>query len=356
MTLCNMSIEAGARAAWSHRRVTFEFLRGRAKAPQGAAFDQAVQRWSQLATDAGASFDRELRIDASAIRPTVTWGTNPGQVVAIDRAIPLQHDDLAARALDYMGFRAGAPLLGEKVDVVFIGSCTNGRLTDLREAAGILRGRHVAAHVRMLVVPGSDAVKRAAEAEGLHSVFLGAGAEWREPGCSMCIAMNGDIVAAGQLSVSTSNRNFEGRQGPGARTCWPVPATAAACAMQAIADPLAFAPLRAGGPHSQFRPLASTLAGCRPERRHRPDHSRAIPQPPATRRARRHCFAGCATTARAASAKLRLQSPRFRARGYPACRTQFGCGSSREHARWRCSISASGVYRTRIADIFRNNA
>jgi 3-isopropylmalate/(R)-2-methylmalate dehydratase large subunit len=242
MTLCNMSIEAGARAGLvAPDEVTFAWLRGRPQAPQGAAFDAAVERWRRLATDADARFDRRIAIDASSLAPTITWGTNPGQVVPIDGAVPIAGDALADRALQYMGLRAGEPVLGEKVDVVFVGSCTNGRLSDLREAAAILRGRRVAAHVRMLVVPGSDAVKRAAEAEGLHAVFLAAGAEWREPGCSMCIAMNGDRVAAGQLAVSTSNRNFEGRQGPGARTMLASPATAAACAVAGhVADPRAY--------------------------------------------------------------------------------------------------------------------
>jgi 3-isopropylmalate/(R)-2-methylmalate dehydratase large subunit len=242
MTLCNMSIEAGARAGLvAPDEVTFAFLRGRPQAPQGAAFDAALERWRALATDEGAVFDRTLEVDATRVRPTVTWGTNPGQVVAIDQAVPAAGDALAERALQYMGLRAGEQVLGEKVDVVFIGSCTNGRLSDLREAAAVLRGRRIAAHVRMLVVPGSEAVKRAAEAEGLHGVFLAAGAEWREPGCSMCIAMNGDRVAAGQLAVSTSNRNFEGRQGPGARTMLASPATAAACAVAGtVADPRAY--------------------------------------------------------------------------------------------------------------------
>ncbi len=246
MTLCNMSIEAGARAGLvAPDEVTFEWLRGRPKAPQGAAFDAAVERWSRLASDPHAEFDREIRIEASAVAPTVTWGTNPGQVVAIDDAVPEAGDEDALR---YMGFRAGTPLLGENVDVVFVGSCTNGRLSDLREAAAVLRGRRVGAGVRMLVVPGSEAVKRAAEAEGLHDVFLTAGAEWREPGCSMCIAMNGDSVAAGQLAVSTSNRNFKGRQGPGARTVLASPATAAACAVAGqIADPRKIAAAATGG-------------------------------------------------------------------------------------------------------------
>lgn len=245
MTLCNMSIEAGARAGLvAPDETTIQWLRGRPMAPQGADFEAAAQRWKALASDAGARFDREVRVDASQVRPTVTWGTNPGQVVAIDRAVPKAVDAQGERALAYMGFTGGEGLVGQKVDVVFVGSCTNGRLSDLRDAAAILRGRQVAAHVRMLVVPGSEAVKREAEAEGLHRVFLDAGAQWREPGCSMCIAMNGDRVAAGELCVSTSNRNFEGRQGPGARTVLASSATAAACAVAGrIADPRGYAPL-----------------------------------------------------------------------------------------------------------------
>jgi 3-isopropylmalate/(R)-2-methylmalate dehydratase large subunit len=245
MTLCNMSIEAGARAGLvAPDQTTIDWLRGRPMSPQGADFEIAAARWRALASDAGARFDREVRVDASQVRPTVTWGTNPGQVVAIDRAVPRAVDAQGERALAYMGFSGGAPLVGQKVDVVFIGSCTNGRLSDLRDAAAILRGRKVAPHIRMLVVPGSEAVKRDAEAEGLQHVFLAAGAQWREPGCSMCIAMNGDRVAAGELCVSTSNRNFEGRQGPGARTVLASPATAAACAVAGhIADPRDYAPI-----------------------------------------------------------------------------------------------------------------
>jgi 3-isopropylmalate/(R)-2-methylmalate dehydratase large subunit len=243
MTLCNMSIEAGARAGLvAPDETTFDWLRGRPMAPRGADFDAAVVRWRNLATDADARFDREVVIDAADVQPTVTWGTHPGQVIAVDGRVPRAGSAQESRALAYMGFLGGAPLLGARVDVVFIGSCTNGRLSDLREAAALLRGRRIAAHVRMLVVPGSEAVKREAEAEGLDVVFREAGAEWREPGCSMCIAMNGDRVAPGQLAVSTSNRNFEGRQGPGARTVLAGPATAAACAVAGvIADPRHFA-------------------------------------------------------------------------------------------------------------------
>lgn len=233
MTLCNMSIEAGARAGLvAPDEVTFAWLRERPMAPRGAAFDSACLRWAALATDEGAHYDKEIRIDARKVKPTLTWGTNPAQVVAIDERVPAHEgNQRAEQALRYMRFQAGRTLVGERVDVVFIGSCTNSRLSDLRSAAEVLRGRRVAANVRMLVVPGSAMIKREAEALGLDQVFKLAGAEWREPGCSMCIAMNGDLVAPGQLAVSTSNRNFEGRQGPGARTVLASPRTAAACAV-----------------------------------------------------------------------------------------------------------------------------
>ena len=239
MTLCNMSIEAGARAGMiAPDGTTLAWLRGRERAPQGPAFEAAAERWLGLASDEGAVFDREVVIDAQAIRPMVTWGATPDQAVAIDSPVPQPTDATQRRALDYMRFEAGRPLTGEKVDVVFIGSCTNGRLSDLRAAAAVLRNRHVDPGVRMLVAPGSEAVRREAEAEGLHEVFLAAGAEWRLSGCSMCIAMNGDQVGPGQLAVSTSNRNFEGRQGPGARTVLASPATAAAAAVAGmIVDP-----------------------------------------------------------------------------------------------------------------------
>ncbi|MCB1553442.1 MAG: 3-isopropylmalate dehydratase large subunit [Xanthomonadales bacterium] len=244
MTLCNMSIEAGARAGLvAPDATTLAWLRGRPHVPQGASFEQAATHWLSFASDQDAAFDREVVIDARSVTPTISWGTNPGQVVAVDGALPDAGDAATRKALDYMKFSAGASMLGEKVDVVFIGSCTNGRLSDLRDAAEVLRGRQIASHVRMLVVPGSDQVKQQAEAEGLDRVFSDAGAEWRQPGCSMCIAMNGDQVGPGQLCVSTSNRNFEGRQGPGARTVLASPATAAASALAGrIADPRAVAP------------------------------------------------------------------------------------------------------------------
>ena len=239
MTVCNMSIEAGARAGLiAPDDITFAWLKGRPRTPQGAAWDAAVAHWRALRTDAGAAYDREVHIDAGKVRPTVTYGTHPGMAISMDKPVPAARNAVEKRALDYMKAEAGKPMQGTPVDVVFVGSCTNSRLSDLREAAHVLRGRRVADGVRMLVVPGSEAVRRDAEHEGLHHVFTAAGAEWRVPGCSMCIAMNGDLAQPGQLVVSTSNRNFEGRQGKGARTVLASPATAAASAVAGrIADP-----------------------------------------------------------------------------------------------------------------------
>jgi len=242
MTLCNMSIELGARAGMvAPDETTLDWLRGRPRAPQGAVFGQMAYDWLRLHTDEGAVLDREVRIDASKIKPMATWGTTPDTGIPIDASVPGAKTETAGRALDYMGMTADHMLTDMPVDVVFIGSCTNGRLPDLRAAADVMRGRKVKKGVRALVVPGSEAVRRQAEAEGLHEVFLSAGAEWRLPGCSMCIAMNGDFVQPGQLAVSTSNRNFEGRQGPGARTVLASSAIAAASAvMGRIADPRQF--------------------------------------------------------------------------------------------------------------------
>ena len=247
MTLCNMSIEAGARAGMvAPDEKTVAFLRGRKFAPQGEAFEAAAARWLALASDKGARYDKELHVDAAAITPMATWGTTPDAAIAIGAPAPTPVSDSQVRSLAYMGFTAGEVTTHAPVDVVFIGSCTNGRLSDLRDAAAVLRGRRVKESVRMLVVPGSESVKRAAEAEGLDQVFIDAGAEWRLPGCSMCIAMNGDFVAPGQLAVSTSNRNFEGRQGKGARTILASPATAAASAvMGVLTDPRVFSEERA---------------------------------------------------------------------------------------------------------------
>jgi 3-isopropylmalate/(R)-2-methylmalate dehydratase large subunit len=239
MTICNMSIEAGARAGLiAPDETTYAYLEGREYAPRGDAWAGALADWRTLPTDAGASYDKSVTLDASAVKPMVTYGTNPGMSVAIDEPIPERANrGEDAQALEYMHMRAGERLIGKSVDVVFIGSCTNARLEDLRVAASVMKGRKVAPGVRVLVVPGSQEVKRLAIDEGLDQVFRAAGAEWREPGCSMCIAMNGDGVAAGELAVSTSNRNFEGRQGKGARTVLASPLTAAAAAIRGtIAD------------------------------------------------------------------------------------------------------------------------
>jgi len=235
MTVCNMSIEAGARAGLiAPDQVTFDFLAQTPRAPRGDDFAKSVAQWRELRTDPGAYFDREVTIDAASIRPTLTWGTHPGQVASVDARLPEATDADIEKALAYMGFEDGATMAGRDVDVVFIGSCTNSRLSDLRDMARVLRGRKVHPRVRMLVVPGSEQVKRDAEAEGIDRIVRDAGGEWREPGCSMCIAMNGDLVAAGQLAVSTSNRNFEGRQGKGSRTLLASPLTAAACAVAGV--------------------------------------------------------------------------------------------------------------------------
>ncbi len=243
MTVCNMSIEGGARAGMiAPDETTFEYLEGRPFSPRGSDWDRAVERWSSFKSDPGAEYDRSIVMDASALEPMVTYGTNPGMAIPLTASIPEVQDHrdtrAAEQALEYMNITPGGSLQGQKIDVVFIGSCTNGRLSDLRAAARILEGRRIASNLRMLVVPGSQAVKRQAEQEGLHQIFLQAGAEWREAGCSMCLGMNGDRLEPGQYSVSTSNRNFEGRQGPGGRTFLASPMTAAASAVAgALTDP-----------------------------------------------------------------------------------------------------------------------
>jgi 3-isopropylmalate/(R)-2-methylmalate dehydratase large subunit len=239
MTVCNMSIEAGARAGLiAPDETTFAYLEGRAHAPTGAGWDAAVAEWRTLVTDPGATFDKTVTLDAATLSPQVTWGTNPGQVVALSADVPDPDAftdpaarEAAVRALAYMGLEAGTPMREVAVDTVFIGSCTNARIEDLRAAAAVFEGRRVATGVRALVVPGSGRVKAQAEAEGLDAVFTAAGAEWRDPGCSMCLAMNPDKLAPGERSASTSNRNFEGRQGRGGRTHLVSPAVAAATAV-----------------------------------------------------------------------------------------------------------------------------
>jgi 3-isopropylmalate/(R)-2-methylmalate dehydratase large subunit len=242
MTICNMSIEGGARAGLvAPDETTFEYIKGRPLAPQGEEWDKAVAHWRTLASDEGAVYDKSITIDASALEPMITYGTNPGLGLPITAPIPSPEDiaDLSERntvkkALAYMDLEAGRPLLGHPIDVVFIGSCTNSRISDLRLAAGLLKGQKVKDGVRVMVVPGSQEVKKQAEQEGLAEIFQAAGAEWREAGCSMCIAMNGDQLQPGQYAISTSNRNFEGRQGKGGRTFLASPLTAAASAMTGV--------------------------------------------------------------------------------------------------------------------------
>ena len=239
MTVCNMSIEAGAKAGLiAPDEVTFEYLKGRPHAPSGELWDAAVEDWKTLVTDEGATYDKEVFLDAAEIEPYVSWGTNPGQVAPLSQPVPSPDDfedevlrSAAERALEYMGLEPGTPMREVAVDTVFIGSCTNSRIEDLRAAAEVARGRRVASGIRTLVVPGSFAVKHQAEAEGLHEVFREAGFDWREPGCSMCLAMNPDKLAPGERCASTSNRNFEGRQGRGGRTHLVSPAVAAATAI-----------------------------------------------------------------------------------------------------------------------------
>jgi 3-isopropylmalate/(R)-2-methylmalate dehydratase large subunit len=246
MTICNMSIEAGARAGMvAPDDATFEYLHGREYAPKGAEWVKALARWRSLPTDEGAAFDKSVTLDAAALEPMITYGTNPGMGMKITERIPTPESlgdasQKAAleKALAYMGLRPGQLLLGQKVDVVFIGSCTNSRISDLRLAASLLKGRRVAQATRVMVVPGSQDVKKQAETEGLDKIFKEAGADWREAGCSMCIAMNGDQLEPGQYAVSTNNRNFEGRQGKGGRTFLASPLTAAATALSGVvSDP-----------------------------------------------------------------------------------------------------------------------
>jgi 3-isopropylmalate/(R)-2-methylmalate dehydratase large subunit len=239
MTVCNMSIEAGARAGMiAPDQTTIDYLRRRPRAPEGAAWDAAVERWLSLKTDPGAEYDKSVSINGSELQPMVTFGTNPGMVMPVSGEVPDQGGASFRKALEYMQVTPGKPLTESAVDVVFVGSCTNSRITDLQQAADVMKGNQVADGVRMLVVPGSQQVKKEAELLGLDQVFLASGAEWRESGCSMCLGMNGDTVPGGQLSVSTSNRNFEGRQGVGARTVLASPMTAAASAIAGhVADP-----------------------------------------------------------------------------------------------------------------------
>ena len=236
MTICNMSIEAGARAGMiAPDKTTFDYLEGREYSPKGDNWHKAIEQWQKLYTDEGAGFDRKISIDANRVEPMITYGTNPQMGMKIGQTIPVKQEH---QALAYMGFSEGDEIIGKKVDVVFIGSCTNSRISDLRDAANIFKDHKIAKHIRALIVPGSFEIKAQAEMEGLDKIFETAGAEWREPGCSMCLGMNGDIIKDKQICVSTSNRNFEGRQGKGGRTMLASPATAAAAAIAGyVVDP-----------------------------------------------------------------------------------------------------------------------
>jgi len=242
MTVCNMTIEAGARAGMvAPDDATYQYLAGKPFSPDEMDWEQSLRRWRSLPTDEGAVFDKIITLDATVLEPMITYGTNPGMGMPVSGRLPdpdrlSEASEKAAltKALDYMGLQAGTSLLGHPIDAVFIGSCTNSRISDLRAAASLMKGRKVAPGIRVLVVPGSQSVKRQAEAEGLDRIFLEAGADWRQSGCSMCIAMNGDHLSPGQYAVSTSNRNFEGRQGPGGRTFLASPLTAAAAAVTGV--------------------------------------------------------------------------------------------------------------------------
>ena len=295
MTVCNMSIEGGARAGLiAPDDTTFEYLNGRRARPDRARVGRRRRAWRALPTDDGAAYDKTITIDADALEPMVTYGTNPGMGIPITSRVPSPAEQsdpgqrrALERALEYMDLQPGQAILGQKVDVVFVGSCTNGRISDLRLAASVLKGRHVADGVRLMVVPGSDEVKREAEAEGLSEIFKAAGAEWREAGCSMCIAMNGDQLRPGQYAVSTSNRNFEGRQGKGGRTFLASPLTAAASAIAGVvADPRRLPGHRDAGrrrrPLTLAEPFTRVHQQGRPapgrERRHGPDRPGPLPE------------------------------------------------------------------------------
>ena len=240
MTVCNMSIEAGAKAGMiAPDDKTFDFLYGRPRSPKENGWDQALERWKSLPSDNNASYDKRVKIDANSLEPMITFGTNPGMVMSINDPVPDKINDPSfSKAIDYMQVTPGKPISNKDVNVVFVGSCTNSRITDLQQVAKILKDRKVSNDVRMLIVPGSQSIKAEAESLGLDQIFKSAGAEWRESGCSMCLGMNGDIVEPGKLSVSTSNRNFEGRQGKGSRTILASPLTAAATAIEGrVADP-----------------------------------------------------------------------------------------------------------------------
>ncbi len=355
MTVCNMSIEAGARAGMiAPDDTTFAYLEGRDHAPKGAAWDEALAEWRALPTDEGASFDREVVIDASTLAPYVTWGTNPAQVTRIDGTVPdpgsfadPAEREAADRALDYMGLVAGTAMRDIAVDTVFIGSCTNGRIEDLRAAADVLRDRRVQPGLRAMVVPGSHRVKAQAESEGLDAVFTAAGFDWREPGCSMCLAMNPDKLAPGERSASTSNRNFEGRQGRGGRTHLVSPAVAAATAVAGhFAVP---------GDLVVMRAMQLVSGRGVPLDRSDVDTDQIIPSDWLKRVERTGFGAGLFAEWRD-DRDFVLNQEEFAGANILVAGPNFGTGSSREHAVWALQdYGFEAVVSPRFGDIFRNN-
>ena len=355
MTVCNMSIEAGARAGMiAPDDTTFAYLEGRDHAPKGAAWEAALAEWRSLPTDDGATFDREVRLDASTLAPYVSWGTNPAQVTRIDGSVPdpaTMEDDAeqeaADRALEYMGLVAGTPIHDIAVDTVFIGSCTNGRIEDLRAAAEVLRGRRVRSGLRAMVVPGSHRVRAQAESEGLDSVFTAAGFEWRQPGCSMCLAMNPDKLAPGERAASTSNRNFEGRQGRGGRTHLVSPAVAAATA---VAGHFA-------APEELDSMKAVQLVSGRavPLDRSDVDTDQIIPSDWLKRVERTGFGAGLFSEWRD-DRDFVLNQEQYAGATILVAGPNFGTGSSREHAVWALQdYGFDAVVSPGFGDIFRNN-
>ena len=361
LTMCNMSIEAGARAGLiAPDETTFEYIKGRPFAPKGEDFDEAVAYWKTLPSDEGAQYDKIVVLKAEEIIPQVTWGTSPETVIPVTGTVPNPDDekDAAKRAqmermLSYMGLEAGQKIEGTKVDVVFIGSCTNSRIEDLRAAAAVAKGRKAAEGVRVLVVPGSGLVKKQAEEEGLAQIFTDAGFEWREAGCSMCLGMNPDKLKPGQRCASTSNRNFEGRQGPGGRTHLLSPAMAAAAAVTGKIDRCAGAELM-----DKFTTLtAHRRAAERGQCRHGQDHPGAVPEDHQAHGARQEPVRGLRYNADGSeNPDFVLNQGKYRHAEILVAGDNFGCGSSREHAPWalkdfglRCVVAPS------FADIFYNN-
>ena len=364
MTVCNMSIEAGARAGMiSPDRTTVEYLRGRPYVPKGAEFERMAERWLSLATDSGARFDRSVAIDAASVAPQVTWGTNPGMVAEVSSRVPdpQSYADPAEQravelALAYMGLKPGTPITDIKIDRVFIGSCTNGRLSDLQAAAAMVGGRKVAPSVHAMVVPGSQQVKLDAEAAGLDKIFKAAGFEWRESGCSMCLGMNPDILQPGERCASTSNRNFEGRQGKGGRTHLVSPAMAAAAAIEGHFVDVPQLALGKGNGMKAFKKFTGLVA---PLDKPNVDTDQIIPKQFLKAIVRSGLGAGLFYDWRSKpdNPDFVLNQPRFKGASVLVARANFGCGSSREHAVWALDdFGFKAVIAPSFADIFRNNS